>query len=257
MEAEEKILGVIPARYGSSRFPGKPLVVIDGKTMIRRVYEQARRCDALSDVVVATDHDAIFRHVLDFGGRAVMTRSDHASGTERCAEACSLLEKEGHRFGRLINIQGDEPFIDPRQIDAVAACLSLPGVSIATLVSRIGRSDNPADPNLVKVVTDRDGWALYFSRAVIPHVRDAQQAEEETRHFLFRHIGIYGFRADTLAELVKLPPSPLETAEKLEQLRWLWNGYRIKSQITEFESFGIDSPADLLKITNSRKRSDG
>lgn len=246
-----KILGIIPARYGSTRFPGKPLVVIDGKTMIRRVYEQAVKCPSLAGVTVATDDDTIYRHVLSWGGHAVMTGSHHGSGTERCMEALTILEKEDGACDGVINIQGDEPFIDPEEITQLAHCMEESGAGIATLVKKILSDQDLDNPNVVKVVTDREGFALLFSRSAIPYARGFPGTERLTAAVYLRHVGIYGYRTDTLRQIISLPSCQPELAESLEQLRWLWHGYRIATKLTEFESIAIDSPEDLLKITNT------
>jgi 3-deoxy-manno-octulosonate cytidylyltransferase (CMP-KDO synthetase) len=246
-----KILGVIPARYGSTRFPGKPLVVIDGKTMIRRVYEQATKCDLLAKVVVATDNETIFSHVRLFDGNACMTGSHHASGTERCQEVVEALQSAGETYDCVINIQGDEPFIDPRQIAQVAHCFNAPEVHLATLVKTIGCAEELMNPNVVKAVTGRDGFAILFSRAAIPFVRGKPTEEWLSAATFYKHIGIYGYLTPTLREIVSLTPTNLEQAESLEQLRWLEHGYRIKTEVTESENIAIDTPEDLLKITNN------
>ena len=244
------ILGIIPARYASTRFPGKPLVMIDGISMIRRVYMQASGCRRLSKVVVATDSEAISSHVALFGGHAVMTGEHHRSGTERCREVVEKLRLAGETYDCVINIQGDEPFINPEQISQVADCLSDPAVSLATLIREISATEELTNPNVVKVVVDNKGGALLFSRSAIPYTRSLDQGHwlEATRYF--KHIGIYGYRSSVLEEIVDLSPSPLEIAESLEQLRWLEHGYRIQTQITEYESIAIDTPEDLLKITD-------
>jgi len=246
-----KILGIIPARYGSRRFPGKPLVVIEGKTMIRRVYEQAIQCDILSNVVVATDSEAILNHVRLFGGKVLMTGEHHRSGTERCLETVGFLRQVGEEYDIVINIQGDEPFIEPLQISQVAECFNEPHTGIATLIRRINSVEELTSSDVVKVVTDRQGYALFFSRSVIPHLRDGENRDLLREIPFYKHIGIYGYLASVLEEIVSLPVSPLEQAESLEQLRWLDNGYRIRTQVTEYESIAIDTPADLLKITNT------
>jgi 3-deoxy-manno-octulosonate cytidylyltransferase (CMP-KDO synthetase) len=245
-----KILGVIPARYASSRFPGKPLVVINGKTMIRRVYEQAIQCALLTKVVVATDNETIFNHVRLFNGNVLMTSGNHASGTERCAEVLGKLNNEGEEYDYLINIQGDEPFIDPAQISQVAACFSNPGTLLATLIKKISDPEELSSPNVVKVVVDNQGHALLFSRAAIPFFRGKELKEWLSAATYYKHIGIYGYSSSVLKKIVELPVSVLEQTESLEQLRWLDNGFRIQTQITEYEGVAIDTPADLLKITN-------
>jgi len=247
---EYSALGVIPARYGSTRFPGKPLVQIDGKSMIRRVYEQASGSAGLSRVVVATDDDRICSHVRDFGGEAIMTSTHHRSGTERIGEVLEILELSGEEYPVVVNIQGDEPMLDPGQIDRLIQCFRKPETQIGTLVMKIIRDNELLNPNVVKVVMDQQQNALYFSRATIPHLRDIP-AEEWLLHGIhYKHIGLYAYRTDVLKQIVKLPAGSLETVESLEQLRWLENGFRISVVITEHESIAIDTPEDLLKLTN-------
>lgn len=236
-----KILGVIPARYASTRFPAKPLVDIRGKSMIQRVYEKAKASKSLSKVIVATDHQEIFDHVLSFGGEVCLTDINHQSGTDRCYEVLSY-EKEG--FDYVINIQGDEPFIAPEQIDLLASCFS-ENVNIATLAKRIESNEILHNPNVVKVVFDKNQYALYFSRETLPHQRGVSKEHWLEKGFFYKHIGIYGFSSTTLKEIVRLPLSRLEKSEALEQLRWLENGYRIKVAETNLESIGIDTPEDL------------
>lgn len=239
-----KILGIIPARYASSRFPGKPLVDIGGKTMIQRVYEQAKKCRSLSEVVVATDDDRIFNHVNGFGGVAVMTGANHQSGTDRCAEVARLHPG----YDVIINIQGDEPFIDPEQITKLTACFNDPETQLATLVKRILTEQELHNTNSPKVVINKLSEAIYFSRATLPHIRGQEPENWLEFHTFFKHIGIYGYRADILQEVTKLPVSPLEKAESLEQLRWIDNGYRIKVAETELETHAVDVPEDLEKL---------
>lgn len=237
-----KILGLIPARYASSRFPAKPLVDIGGKSMIRRVYEQARKSSSLSDVVVATDHAEIYDHVRLFGGNVCMTRESHVSGTDRCYEALTL---QPETYDYVINIQGDEPFIQPGQIDLLASRLN--GITeIATLMKSITNPEQLFNPNVVKVVVNKNGEALYFSRSTIPHIRNTPESEWMKKHTFFKHIGMYAYRADILAQLTKLPVSTLEGAESLEQLRWLENGFRVAVAETTIETLGIDTPEDLV-----------
>lgn len=237
-----KILGVIPARYASTRFPAKALADINGKSMVQRVYEQAKKAKQVAKVVVATDHEAIFNHVQSFGGEVVMTSTEHLSGTDRCMEAMNLC---GGEYGYVINIQGDEPFIKPEQIDLLASLLD--GVTeLATLI--IPTKEDLQNPNAVKVVMNKQMEAIYFSRHPLPYLRN-YPLEEWPLHFnYYRHIGIYAYRTDVLAAITKLPPSPLELAESLEQLRWIENGYKIKVKVTEWESHGIDTPADLERV---------
>lgn len=238
-----KFIGIIPARYASSRFPGKPLADIGGMTMIERVYRQA--CKALDEVAVATDDRRIADTVEAFGGRAIMTSPDHRSGTDRCHEAYRL---SGTDADIVINIQGDEPFIAPEQIEALKGCFESEDTQIATLV----RPFDPArgfealfDPNTPKVVLDSAMHALYFSRSIIPYVRNRPWQEWVDDTTYYTHVGLYGYRAATLAQLVALPQSQLELAESLEQLRWLQAGYSIKTAATTCPTIGIDTPADL------------
>jgi 3-deoxy-manno-octulosonate cytidylyltransferase (CMP-KDO synthetase) len=239
------ILGIIPARFASTRFPGKPLAMIGGKTMIERVYQQASLCNALQKVIVATDDLQIAEHVESFGGNVVMTNADHVSGTDRCAEA---LRKTEGRWTAVINIQGDEPFIQPEQIALVADCFLQPENQIATLVKVIRQQDELENPNTPKVVLGKDGHALYFSRQTIPHIKGLPPGEWLQAHTFYKHIGIYGYRADILPELTMLPVGVLEKAESLEQLRWLEAGYRIITRITEAETMAVDTPEDLQRI---------
>ncbi|QEM04582.1 3-deoxy-manno-octulosonate cytidylyltransferase [Mucilaginibacter rubeus] len=239
-----KILGIIPARYASSRFPGKPLVDIGGKTMIQRVYEQAKKCRSLSEVIVATDDDRIFNHVNGFGGVAVMTGANHQSGTDRCAEVARLHPG----YDVIINIQGDEPFIAPEQITKLTACFNDPETQLATLIKRILTEQELHNTNSPKVVINKLSEAIYFSRATLPHIRGQEPENWLEFHTFFKHIGIYGYRADILQEVTKLPVSPLEKAESLEQLRWIDNGYRIKVAETELETHAVDVPEDLEKL---------
>lgn len=239
-----KILGVIPARYASTRFPGKPLADIGGKSMIRRVCEQAAQCAALEQVVVATDDPRIADHVKAFGGSAVLTSPDHQSGTDRCAEVARLLPG----FDVYINIQGDEPFIDPGQIRAVAACFDIPGTELATLVRRISSTEELMNPNTPKVVISTQSEAIYFSRTPIPYFRGLEPGAWLGGHTYYKHIGIYGYRKETLQQITALPVSALERTEALEQLRWLENGLRIRVAETDTETRAVDTPEDLEKI---------
>jgi 3-deoxy-manno-octulosonate cytidylyltransferase (CMP-KDO synthetase) len=243
-----KTLGIIPARYASTRFPGKPLALIGEKTMIRRVWEQARKCRDLSRVVVATDDARIEEHVLHFGGEAMTTAASHASGTERCQEVSAHLVKEG--FDVVINLQGDEPFIHPEQISQVISLFRKKEAMIGTLAKAIRTLEELLDPNVVKVVFDRNERALLFSRQAIPYCRNIPPEEWISSRTFYRHIGIYGYRPEILMEITALPVSGLEEAESLEQLRWIENGFPIHVGITSLESISIDTPADLLKITN-------
>ncbi len=246
------ILGVIPARYASSRFPGKALCIIDGKSMIQRVYEQARQCDQLTRVLVATDHEMIKSHVSEFGGDVVMTSEAHHSGTERCYEALELADKgaSGNGTDIVINIQGDEPFINPQQISEVISCFDNPSTGIATLAGKINLQEEIFNPNVVKVVFNDNHSVLYFSRSAIPTVRNAEPGIWLDHGPFYKHIGIYGYRTDILKQLVVLPPTSLEESESLEQLRWLQHGFPIAIRESSFRSISIDTPADLKKLTN-------
>lgn len=234
-----KILGIIPARYGSTRFEGKPLALINGKMMIQRVYEQACKADRLSEVVVATDDERIYNAVLGFGGKAVMTSTNHKSGTDRCRE---VVDKVGAGFEAVINIQGDEPYINPLQINQIAELISDKDTPIASLCKPVHDAEELASPNAVKVVFDKNGKALYFSRFAIPYLRN------KVDRTFYKHIGIYAYKTLTLREISALPQSGLELAESLEQLRWLENGYTVRMGVTEFESFSVDVPEDITKI---------
>lgn len=244
-----KILGVIPARYASTRFPGKALVDIRGKSMIQRVYEQAGKVKSLSTLIVATDHKEVFDHVKSFGGKVCMTSSDHKSGTDRCYEALDILPGD---YDFLINIQGDEPFIDPSQIDILSNSLK-PEVEIGTLVKEIQDYSELEDTNNVKVIFDSRLRAIYFSRQPIPFVRGVVEENWLNHHLYYQHVGIYAYRTDILRKVTALPTSSLEEAESLEQLRWLENGFHIDVAITELGSYGIDTPKDLERALNDFK----
>ncbi len=238
--------GIIPARYASTRFPGKPLVLIGNKSMIRRVYEQASK--SLDLVYVATDDLRIFDAVKDFGGKVVMTDPSHMSGTDRCEEAINnILAETGIKVDVVINIQGDEPFIRPEQIDLLKNCFSDPDVGIATLVRKTEPGEDIFNPNQPKVVIGSNGDALYFSRAAIPYLRDDLKEEWSFKHTYYKHIGLYAYSSEVLKKITKLSRSPLEITESLEQNRWIENGYRIRTAVTIWESFGIDTPEDLEK----------
>jgi 3-deoxy-manno-octulosonate cytidylyltransferase (CMP-KDO synthetase) len=239
-----KILGIIPARYASTRFPAKALATIAGKTMIQRVVEQAWQAKTLSGVVVATDDERIASHVRSFGGDVVLTGTHHQSGTDRCFEAA---QKTGESFDYVMNIQGDEPFIQPAQINLLASVLD-GKTELATLVKVIDDAVTLNNPSTPKVVLNTRGEAMYFSRQTIPYQRDKQPGEWLQHHQYYKHIGIYAYRSDVLAAITELPPSPLEKAEALEQLRWLENGYRIQAVVTEYDSHGIDTPEDLERV---------
>jgi 3-deoxy-manno-octulosonate cytidylyltransferase (CMP-KDO synthetase) len=247
----KKVLGVIPARYASSRFPGKPLAMIEGKSMIQHVYEQSRKCRSLNRILVATDDTRIEGHVKEFGGEVVLTSSFHNSGTERIGEVIQLMEESGNAdFSIVVNIQGDEPRLNPEQIELAIECFEDPSIQISTLMKEITSGDELFNPSVVKVVVDVNSEALYFSRSTIPFVRDREQAEWLRYQKFFKHIGLYAYRTDILKEILKLRLSPLEKAESLEQLRWIENGFRIKVVPTRFETFSVDTPEDLSKLTN-------
>lgn len=240
-----KFIAIIPARYASTRFPAKPLAVLGGKPVIRRVYEQV--AGVLDDAVVATDDRRIYDAVLAFGGKAEMTSSDHRSGTDRCWEA---YLKQGKEYDVVVNVQGDEPFIRASQLEAVKRCFDDPATDIATLVKPFAETDGLAaleNPNSPKVVLDAQSRAIYFSRSVIPYLRGVERSEWLARHTFYKHIGLYAFRPEVLRAVTALPQSALEKAESLEQLRWLENGYRIGVGITDVETIGIDTPEDLAR----------
>lgn len=237
-----KFIGIIPARYASTRFPGKPLAILGDRTVIQRVYEQAS--SVLEEAYVATDDERIFNAVEAFGGRAIMTRADHKSGTDRIEEAA---EKIGTNADVIINIQGDEPFIQQSQIKTLMQLFELPETQIGTLGKRFDKMDAVTNPNSPKIVCDRKGFALYFSRSVIPFVRGQEQAAWLDHYPYLKHLGLYAYRREVLREVTQLPQSPLELAESLEQLRWLENGYRIRVGLTDVETVGIDTPEDLRR----------
>jgi len=235
-------IGIIPARFQSTRFPGKPLANLGGKPIIQWVYENAKK--ALDHVYVATDDERIHQAVEAFGGKAVYTSPNHQSGTDRCAEAAGKIA-EFLKFDVVINIQGDEPFIRPEQIEKLKACFSSPETQIATLIKPITNPDEISNINRPKVVINKNEEAMYFSRSPIPFVRDFAPENWMSRYTFYSHIGMYAYRADVLPMLTKLPVGILEKAESLEQLRWLENGYSIKTAQTTFENIGIDTPEDL------------
>ncbi len=247
-----KILGIIPSRYGSTRFPGKPLADISGKSMIRRVYEQAGRSAQLDGLVVATDDQRIFEHVKNFGGEVVMTSTTHPNGTSRCLEALRIVQKkdDSDTYSGVVNIQGDEPFIQPEQISDVALMLKEKQAEIATLCCKIDDQEELFSPHVVKVVFDKEHVALYFSRQAIPNCRGAEEKDWLNQHIYYKHIGIYGFQTEVLSRIVMLKESALEKAEQLEQLRWLEHGFEIHIGMTSFQSLAIDTPEDLSKLTN-------
>ena len=244
-----KFIAVIPARYASTRFPGKPLAMLGGKTVIQRVCEQALA--VLPDVYVATDDERILDAVTSFGGKAVMTRKDHKSGTDRIEEA---VEITGTDADVVINIQGDEPFVHPSQIETLMHLFDDPETQIGTLGKPFDTMEAVMNPNSPKIVTDRRGFALYFSRSIIPFIRGVEQGEWIRQYPFLKHLGVYAYRREVLAEVTRLPQSALEKAESLEQLRWLENGYRIRVGITDVETVGIDTPDDLARAEEFLKK---
>ena len=243
-----KIIGIIPSRYSSTRFPGKPLIDIEGKTMIQRVYEQSKECSLLTDLVVATDDERIYDHVKAFGGNVLMTSSTHTSGTERCFEVAEKLNTNSDDI--IINIQGDEPFINPQQIELVLSCFNDASTDIATLYKKIISVADINNSNVVKVVKSFNSDAIYFSRSPIPFVRGAESKDWISETNFYKHIGIYGYKQSILERIVNLSTGELEKAESLEQLRWLESGFKIKVKETDFESMAIDTPEDYFKMMN-------
>ncbi|MGQ9620629.1 MAG: 3-deoxy-manno-octulosonate cytidylyltransferase [Bacteroidales bacterium] len=245
--------GIIPARYGSTRFPGKPLALLGDKPVIRHVYEQSVK--ALANVYVATDDERIINAVNEFGGKAVMTSSLHNSGTDRCAEAIKIIENEtGEKTDVIVNIQGDEPFVKPEHLKLLASCFDDPAVEIATLVRTVKPGENIFDENHPKVVVNIYGDAIYFSRSVIPFIRDAAKQEWYLKPGFLKHIGIYAYKKETLFSITSLKPSSLEIAESLEQNRWIENGFKIRTAVTDWESISIDTPDDLEKAIKFYKK---
>ena len=247
-----KFVAIIPARFASTRFPGKPLADMNGKPMIQRVYEQVTK--SVTNAYVATDDERIFKVVESFGGNAIMTSTLHSSGTDRCKEA---YEKVGEKFDVVLNVQGDEPFILPEQIDLLKACFVDSEIEIATLVKPFNQKegiDALKTPSSPKVVISDNLEAIYFSRSIIPFLRDIDQKDWMSHHVFYKHIGIYGYRTDVLNEITQLPTGNLEKAESLEQLRWIENGFKIKVGITSYETIGIDTPKDLkIALKNMHK----
>jgi len=239
-----KVLGIIPARYASTRFPGKPLVQIHGKSMIQRVYEQSSKATGLSEVIVATDDERIAEEVKGFGGNFILTGKQHQSGTDRCAEVAAALPD----FDAVVNIQGDEPYIDPKQIELLISCFEDPEVQLATLIKKIQTEEELFNVNIPKVLLDNRQQAIYFSRQTLPYIRGAERESWMEQFQFYKHIGIYAYTYQALQAITKLPPSPLELAESLEQLRWIEHGYRIQTRITTIETVAIDTPEDLNKI---------
>ncbi len=245
-------IAIIPARYASTRFPGKPLAVLGGKTVIQRVYEQVSK--AIDNVLVATDDERIFKHVLGFGGKAVITSNQHRSGTDRCWEA---YQSNGGNEDIIINVQGDEPFILPEQIGALKSCFDDETTDIATLVKPFDKARTYSElenPNSAKVVINSNMNAMYFSRSVIPYLRGIDKAMWPSKHQYYTHLGIYAYRAKVLERITSMEPSSLEIAESLEQLRWLENGMTIKVGVTQHSSIGIDTPQDLERAEQFLKQ---
>ncbi len=240
----KKVVAIIPARFASTRFPGKPLVDLGGKPMIQRTYERVKSVDGFDRIVVATDDQRIFDAATAFGAEVMLTSETHLTGTDRCAEVLSRL---GEAVDYVINIQGDEPFIEPEQLKEVAAGFSS-GAPILTLIKKITDQETLFNVNTPKVICDSEGHALYFSRQTIPFLRGVEPSDWLKKHTFYKHIGLYAYRADILPGLSALKPTSLELAESLEQLRWVQNGIRIKAIETQFETVGIDSPEDLEKI---------
>jgi len=242
-----QFLGIIPARFASTRFPGKPLALLRNKPVIQWVYERASA--VLPELIVATDDLRIKKAVEGFGGKAVMTSDNHKTGTERCAEALELFRKNHRKeITHVINIQGDEPLLKQEHLEKLRGCFKEPQTQIATLIQPMRQAEDLTNPNVVKVVVDQQFRALYFSRSPIPFIREASTEELRNNHSFFTHIGLYAFRSDTLSSLVQLPVSPLEKAESLEQLRWLENGFTIRIAITDQPAMGVDTPEDLEEI---------
>jgi 3-deoxy-manno-octulosonate cytidylyltransferase (CMP-KDO synthetase) len=238
------IIGIIPARYASTRFPGKPLAIIDGKTMLQRVVEQSKKANLLSEIIVASDDGRIEAHCKEIGVNCVITNAKHPSGTDRCQEAYTL---SGSKAKYIINIQGDEPFLHPEQINSLAkACDG--NTELATQMIKCNSYDMLMDTGEVKIVLNENKEALYFSRSVIPFVKNEDQKNWHLKHDYYRHVGMYAYRADILEKISKLPVSSLEKAESLEQLRWLQNGFKIKCVETSYESHCVDTPEDIVKV---------
>lgn len=254
-----KIIAIIPARFASTRFPGKPLALLGGKPMIQYAYESAVRALGKDCVAVATDDNRIFEAVRAFGGNVVMTSDKHRSGTDRVCEAYLKFAPDADI---VINVQGDEPFLEPAQIHQLISCFDDSSTDIATLARKYaptGSFEGLADPNTPKLVTDSRGFALYFSRSVIPYVRDAERIDWPSCHIYLTHIGVYAFRAKVLETVTSIAQTPLELAESLEQLRWLESGYKIRVGITDYFNIGIDTPSDLAnaeKILRTRRNED-
>lgn len=239
--------GIIPARYASSRLPGKPLAKIGGVPMIERVYRQCQKSKVLSGLAVATDDERIAEVVSGFGGNVVITDTNHPSGTDRCFEAAHKLFADDAANTVIINVQGDEPFINPALIDLLASSFDNPSVEISTLINKVNTFEELFSPNTVKAIVDNNGFAMYFSRAPIPFLRGYQPEQWIQHHTFYKHIGIYAYRYQALQKIIALKPSTLELSEMLEQLRWLENGFKIHTQFTDYESFAVDTNRDLQK----------
>ncbi len=246
-----QVIGIIPARYDSTRFPGKPLQLIDGVSMIERVYQRATSSNLLDLIVVATDDDRIYQHVRQFNGQVIMTSKNHQSGTDRCMEALHILEEQWKKtFDVVVNIQGDEPLIDPNNINLLVEKFQIPNVEIATLKRQIIDRDELFSPNVVKVITDLKDKAIYFSRNPLPFVANTIENEWLTQHVFYKHIGIYAYRSEILRKITNLAVSNLEKCEKLEQLRWIENSFSIYAYVTNSDVYAVDVPEDVAKIEN-------
>ncbi|MDR0907121.1 MAG: 3-deoxy-manno-octulosonate cytidylyltransferase [Rikenellaceae bacterium] len=250
-----KFLAIIPARYASTRFPGKPLAQLGGRPMIQWVYEKV--ASEIGDTWVATDDERIEAAVKGFGGRVVMTSPTHRSGTDRSAEACrKIVTETGTEYDVVVNVQGDEPFVSSEQLGTIRSLFDYSDTQIATLVKKFAIEEDIFNPNTPKVVLSAAGEALYFSRSVVPYLRGVEPAEWQSKHVYYKHIGLYAYSVGTLFDITSLPQSPLEMAESLEQLRWLESGYRIRAGVVTSESVAVDTPADLARaeeiLLNSR-----
>ncbi len=237
--------GIIPARYSSTRFPGKPLIDLAGKSMLQRVYEQCQKSKALERIIIATDDERIYDHALSFGAEVCMTDAQHPSGTDRCAEVSLKMNLNTEV---VVNIQGDEPLINPQQITDLVECFNDPKTQIATLIKKIEKQDVLFNVNTPKVIIDAENFAIYFSRQTIPHLRNIEPSDWLKSHTFYQHIGIYAYKKNVLAEITQLNQSILEKAESLEQLRWLEHQYKIKTACTSAETFAIDTPEDVQMV---------
>lgn len=237
--------GIIPARFASTRFPGKPLIDLAGKTMLQRVYEQCQKSNALERIIIATDDERIFKHAEGFGAEVCLTNPQHPSGTDRCAEVSTSMNISS---SVIVNIQGDEPLINPQQITDLVECFKDPKTQIATLIKKIEKQEVLFNPNTPKVIVDAEQFAIYFSRETIPHLRNIDKSNWLKSHTFYQHIGIYAYQKNVLAEITQLSPSTLEKAESLEQLRWLEHQYKIKTATTQAETYAIDTPDDVQLV---------